>query len=170
MEAPPVSDPAPSAGASADAQPPPAGAAPASEPSAGEDFFSREGVEEDGESLLGTLVRTFLVLGVVICCIYIVLNFGLRRMMGLKAAGASSHSLIAVVDRVPLDPKHALLVVKAAGEYLLLGTGEGGLRLISKLQTEEVERLQRERALAPGALSPFLQKLLSRGGHPPPSA
>lgn len=147
----------------------PLGAAAATEPN---DPFAEElalaGSED--ESLIWTLVRTFLVLGVVIACIYVVLNFGLRRMMGLKPGGQGTHALVTVVDRIPLDPKHTLLVLKAAGEYLLVGSGDAGMNLIAKLQTEEVERLQRDRTEAAGAMSPFLQKLLSRGGHPPPSA
>jgi hypothetical protein len=64
-----------------------------------------------------------------------------------------------------------LFVVRAAGEYLLLGGGDGGIALVSKLDPAEVERLQREKPPAPLALSPFLQKLLTRrGGTPPPTA
>lgn len=125
----------------------------------------------EDESLIWTLVRTFLILGFVIACIYVVLNFGLRRMMGLKATGAGGqNALVTVVERIPLGPKQTLLVLKAAGEYLLVGSADSGMNLIAKLETEEVERLQRERAVATGSMSPFLQKLLSRGGHPPPSA
>lgn len=133
-----------------------------------------EGVDvplAEDESLLWTLVRTFLVLGFVIACVYVVLNFGLRRMMGLKATGAGGvNALVTVVERIPLGPKQTLLVLKAAGEYLLVGSSDSGMNLIAKLQTEEVERLQAERSTATASMSPFLQKLLSRGGHPPPSA
>ena len=63
-------------------------------------------------------------------------------------------------------------MLRAAGEYLLVGGAEAGIRLITKLDTQEVERLRAGVRVqtAPG-ISPFLQKLLSRkGGPPPPSA
>jgi flagellar protein FliO/FliZ len=78
-----------------------------------------------------------------------------------------------VVERVPLDQRRALFVLKAADEYLLVGSGEGGLQLLSKLDTQAVERIRAERpppsTVVP--LSPFLQKLLSRrtGSTPPRS-
>jgi flagellar biogenesis protein FliO len=82
--------------------------------------------------------------------------------------------LVTVVERVPLDQRRALFVLKAADEYLLVGSGESGLQLLSKLDTQAVERIQSERS-QPAAnvvpMSPFLQKLLSRrtGSTPPRS-
>ncbi|NMO21597.1 FliO/MopB family protein [Pyxidicoccus fallax] len=133
------------------------------------------GAPEEQESLGWTLVRTLLVLGAVVASIYLTLNVGLRRLMGLQAVSAGRQPLVSVVERLPLDQRRSLFVVKAAGEYLLVGGGEAGLQLLSKLDTEAVERLRAQRPetnVVP--LSPFLQKLLSRrsGGSPsqPPGA
>lgn len=117
------------------------------------------------------LIKTLLMLGLVVALIYLVLNFGLRRLMGIKSGALGGRSgVVDVIERVPLEQRRTLFVLKAAGEYLLVGTSEGGMTLISKLDTAEVERIQRERGSAQVQLSPFLQKLLSgqkKRGTPP---
>jgi flagellar protein FliO/FliZ len=61
-------------------------------------------------------------------------------------------------------------VVQVAEEYLLLGGGEGSLNLIAKLDKETVEKIKSQKATGQ-AISPFLQKLLTRrGGGTPPNA
>lgn len=118
---------------------------------------------EEPESMGWMLLRTVLVLGAVVASIYLTLNVGLRRLMGLQGATPGRQTVVSVVERLPLDPKRALFVVKAADEYLLVGGGESGLQLLSKLDTEAVERIRAQRPqtnVVP--LSPFLQKLLSR--------
>lgn len=107
-----------------------------------------------------TLVRTMVVLGIVIMAIYITLNFGLRKLMGISPV-PRGQSVVTVVERIPLDQKRAMFVVKAGGEYLLVGGADGALQLITKLDTAEVEKAQASRP-PPLALSPFLQKLLKR--------
>jgi flagellar biogenesis protein FliO len=132
--------------------------------------------QEDPESIGWSLVRTVLLLLAVLASIYLTLNVGLRRLMGLQGIAVGRKSLVSVVERVPLDQRRSLLVLKAADEYLLVGSsGEGGLQLLSKLDTQAVERIQAERAQPAASnvvhMSPFLQKLLSRrtGSTPPRS-
>ncbi|WP_224250263.1 flagellar biosynthetic protein FliO [Hyalangium gracile] len=137
------------------------------------DPFETPPVGEEQESLGWTLARTVLLLLAVLASIYLTLNVGLRRLMGLQAVGGGRQALVSVVERVPLDQRRALIVLKAADEYLLVGSGEGGLQLLSKLDTQAVERIRSERPPAANVvpLSPFLQKLLSRrtGSTPPRS-
>jgi flagellar protein FliO/FliZ len=124
------------------------------------------------EGMGWALIRTVVVLGLVVGLVYLTLNYGLRRMMGLQIGSAGRQPLVSVVERIPLDPKRSMFVLKAAGEYLLVGGGEGALTLISKLDPAEVARIEGERPVPTSTgISPFLQKLLSRrGGSPPPSA
>lgn len=117
-------------------------------------------------SLGWTLLRTLVVLGIVILSVYLTLNFGLRRVLGI-AAPPRGPGVVQVVERIPLDQKRAMFVVKAAGEYLLIGGGDGALQLIAKLDPGEVERLQLQQAPSL-ALSPLLQKLLKRSDAPVP--
>jgi flagellar protein FliO/FliZ len=120
-------------------------------------------------SLGWTLLRTCVVLGIVILSIYITLNFGLRRLMGIAAPASRGQSVVQVLERIPLDQKRSMFVVRAAGEYLLIGGGEGALQLIAKLDPAEVEKLQQQPPPTL-SLSPLLQKLLKRRPEPAPPA
>jgi flagellar protein FliO/FliZ len=166
VSAPPPAQAAPSA--------PAAPAAPtAASPTAGDELpdpFAAEASPEEPEGMGWTLLRTLLLLVAVVASIYLTLNVGLRRLMGLQGVPVGRPSVVAVLERLPLDQRRTLFVLKAADEYLLVGGGEGGLQLLSKLDTAAVERIRAERPPAPAVpLSPFLQKLLSRRtGSPPP--
>ncbi|MCP3097620.1 flagellar biosynthetic protein FliO [Myxococcus sp. K15C18031901] len=135
----------------------------ATEPPPWSDDLSSEAASEEPESMGWMLVRTLFVLGAVVASIYLTLNVGLRRLMGLQGATPGRQTVVSVVERLTLDPKRSLFVVKAADEYLLVGGGESGLQLLSKLDTEAVERIRAQASPPPVVpLSPFLQKLLSR--------
>jgi flagellar biogenesis protein FliO len=126
--------------------------------------------EGEAASLGWQLVQTLLTLGVVLGLVYLVLNVGLRKLMGGASLQAPGGGMVSVVARVPLEPRRTLYVLKAAGEYLLVSSSEAGVSLLSKLDPAEAERLQAA-GQGPGAgLSPFLQKLLARRGSPPPEA
>lgn len=137
-------------------------------------FAAEDSAAAEPESLGWVLARTLLLLGAVLLSIYLTLNVGLRKLMGLPGPSVSRRqSLVSVVERVQLDQRRTVFVLKAADEYLLIGSGEGGLQLLSKLDTQAVDRIQAERPEPSNVvpLSPFLQKLLSRrtGSTPPRS-
>jgi flagellar protein FliO/FliZ len=115
-----------------------------------------------------TLARMLVVLGVVLGLVYLTLNFGLRRLLGVRAGSSNLGGWVKLLQRIPLDAKKSIYVVKAGGEYLLLGGGDLGVTLLAKLNAEEAERLERERPGGGTNLPPFLSKLLSRRGAPPP--
>ncbi len=120
---------------------------------------SNSELEGTGEELnLGwTLFRTALVLGIVIALVYLTLNVGLRKLLGIKPS--TSRGLVTVLERVTLDQKRSLFVVKAGGEVLLLGGSDASLSLITKLDAAEVERQQVHPSPAI-TMSPMLEKLL----------
>ena len=133
--------------------------------------FPPPGLEEEPESLGWMLTRTLLLFGAVVASIYLTLNVGLRKLMGLQGVPAGRPSVVSVLERVPLDQRRTLFVLKAADEYLLVGGGESGLQLLSKLDTAAVERIRSERPPSNViSLSPFLQKLLARRDATPPGA
>ncbi len=119
-------------------------------------------------SLGWTLFRTLVVLGMVVALAWLTLNVGLRRLLGIKGV-VGGPGVVSVLERVPLDQKRSLFVVKAANEILLIGGSENSLELITRLDAAEVERL-RTRPAPPLQMSPFLQKLLKRKDAPPPPA
>jgi flagellar biogenesis protein FliO len=125
---------------------------------------------QDGELNLGwTLVRTMVVLGMVVALVYLTLNVGLRKLLGIRPTAGTS--VVTVLERVPLDQRRSLFVVEAAGEVLLIGGSDNSLVLLSRLDRAEVDRIRAARASGqPVQLSPFLQKLLGRKDAPPPSA
>jgi flagellar protein FliO/FliZ len=128
---------------------------------------------EDGGSLFFTLVKTLVVLAVVVGLIYLTLNVGLRKLMGISGVQGRER-FFTVLERQPLGPKQNLLLVRAGAEVLLLGQGEGSISLLGKADPAEVDKLQGGPVAAP-KVSPFLQKLLGRSGggqtgQPPPSA
>ncbi|WP_395820932.1 FliO/MopB family protein [Archangium minus] len=135
----------------------------ATPPSSLEEPSLTDGVKEEPESLWWMLTRTLLLFGAVLASIYLTLNVGLRKLMGLQGVPVGRPSVVSVVERVALDQRRTLFVLKAADEYLLVGGGEAGLQLLSKLDTEAVERIRSERPPANVvSLSPFLKKLLAR--------
>lgn len=126
--------------------------------------------EDVGASAGAMLLRTVLVLGVVLAAIYLTLNIGLRRLMGLNAVGARGNgALLQVVERHAVGPRHALLVVRAGSDHLVVGQSDGQMSLISRIEPSQVEAHEAAKAETPPAtavLSPFLKKLLARRGEP----
>ena len=119
------------------------------------------------------LVRTLVVLALVVVGIYLVLNVGLRRLMGMSGRMGWQPGVMKVVERLSIEPRRSLYVVEAAGEYFLVGAAESGLTMLTKLDSAEVKRIQGEKGGPgkPGGFAPFLERWKTRsGGQPPPSA
>lgn len=112
-----------------------------------------------------SLVRTIVVLGVVVALAWLTLNVGLRKLMGIGPA-AGRRGIISVLERVPLDQKRTLYVVKAGDEVLLLGASDLSVNFLSKLDAKAVEEAAKPAGQV--TLSPFLQKLLGKKDAPPP--
>ena len=120
-----------------------------------------DALKDEADASLGwALFRTVVVLGLVLMLVWLTLNQGLRRLLGIRSPVGGA-SVVSVLERIPLDQKRTLFVVKAAGEYLLLGAGDGSVGLVSKLDAQEVEKLS-QRPQGGATLSPLLARLLSR--------
>ncbi|MDP1918203.1 MAG: flagellar biosynthetic protein FliO [Myxococcales bacterium] len=121
----------------------------------------------ESETDLGwSLVRTFVVLGLVIGLAWLTLNVGLRRLMGLGPA-TGRRGIVTVVERVPLDQKRTLYVVRAGDEVLLLGGSDLSVTFLTKLDAKVIEE-SAPKSTGQVSLSPFLQKLLGKKDAPPP--
>jgi flagellar protein FliO/FliZ len=87
----------------------------------------------EGGSIAGAVFQMLASLAVVIGVIYILYYVSNRWFKGMTGGRASG--LIRVVETRYMGPKRSLMIVEVAGEYLLLGNGSEGMRLIKKLDT-----------------------------------
>lgn len=79
------------------------------------------------------LVKTVIALLIVVGLIYFVFKVGLARLLGYATTARGDKSL-KVVDRLQLDARHAIFLVELGpGKRLLLGTGERGVQVLSRL-------------------------------------
>jgi flagellar biosynthetic protein FliO len=90
---------------------------------------------DTGPSLLWMLVQTIFMLAFICALAYIVVRL-LKRFGGAPA----SSNLIEIIDRVALDQRKGLYVIKVTGRYLLIGTSDNGVQLIGELDADAVER------------------------------
>lgn len=67
------------------------------------------------------LLQTLLALGAVCVLAWVLLRWGARRGLGLGAA----RGRVRVLERVALDPRRALYLVKVGDKVLLIGAGDG---------------------------------------------
>ena len=79
-------------------------------------------------NLGAALAQTLLTLLAVCALAWWVLRWAARRGVGRSPAG-----VITVVDRVALDPRRTLFVVRVGAKVLLLGGGDAGLSLLTEL-------------------------------------
>ena len=78
------------------------------------------------------LLQTLAALGVVCLAALVVLRYLVPRALAGKAGP------VRVIGRVTVEPKRSLLLVEAAGRCFLVGSSEGGLRLIAELDPAKV--------------------------------
>lgn len=99
-----------------------------------------------GASFFLMLLQTIVALALVCGLAYLLFRWVLPRLQG--AAGRAG-GMIRVVDRLGLDARKSLIVVEVAGRWLLVGTSEAGVQLVSELDAttareaaDELERLR----------------------------
>jgi flagellar biogenesis protein FliO len=105
------------------------------------------------------LLQTVLVLAGVILLAYILLSWGGKYLLKLQSSGGQR--AISIVERVSVDARKSLLLVKVANDYFLLSSGERVLTVLSKLNAEDVEQALSNNKPA-GESGLFLKKLLER--------
>jgi flagellar protein FliO/FliZ len=88
-----------------------------------------------GASYGDLLLTSLVVLGAVCVAAFVVVRLAGRLLATGRSRGAH---LLAVVARLPLEPRRSLYVVEVAGKTLLVGTSEMGLSLLSELDGGQV--------------------------------
>ena len=88
---------------------------------------------EAGSSFGWMLLQTLLALAFICAIAWLLL-----RLMGRYTNGlGSSRSMIEIVDRLALDQRKSVYIVKVTGRWLLVGSSETGLQLLTELDAEE---------------------------------
>jgi flagellar biosynthetic protein FliO len=82
------------------------------------------------------LLKMLLALAFVSILAYLLLRFGLRRVLK-SSPGTGS---LRVVDRCNLDSNKLVWIVEAAGRYFLVGGGDGGVSMLAELEKKSVEK------------------------------
>lgn len=86
---------------------------------------------QDGAPAAGgaeLLLTSLLVLALVCAVTWIALRF-LRTWLDRRRPATG----VAIVGRIPLEPRRSLFIIDAAGRRLLLGSSEGGITLLTEL-------------------------------------
>jgi flagellar biosynthetic protein FliO len=84
------------------------------------------------------LLKLIVVLALVLLAAVYVIRFGLTR---LQPESYRRQGAMKVVERLALNQKSWLCLVKAGEKYVLLAVSTGGVNKISELSAEEVEPL-----------------------------
>lgn len=109
------------------------------------------------------LLQTLFALAGVCVLAWVVLRWGARRGIGVGAFGGR----VRVLERIALEPRRALYLVKVGERVLLLGAGEGGSpTLITELDPATLP-LEEARKPAGEAFRDVLTRL--RGKAKPPA-
>jgi flagellar protein FliO/FliZ len=88
-------------------------------------------------SLLVQLVKMVFTLGAVCLLAYLLLGKLLPKLLRIEPPVAQRR-IMQVIDRLPLDQRRSILVLRIGDQYFLVGASEGGIHLISKLDADEI--------------------------------
>jgi flagellar protein FliO/FliZ len=84
------------------------------------------------ESLVGQLFKTVFALAAVCGFIYLLFRWGPARLL-LQVKTGRGGKFVRIVERVPVDQRSSLLVIDVSGERLLISSGEGGMRVLTRM-------------------------------------
>jgi flagellar protein FliO/FliZ len=105
--------------------------------------------------------KMILVLGGVCVLAYIILGKVLPRVMRVPAP-SGAHRIVSVVDRLPIDPKRSVLVLRVADAHYLVGVTDHNISLIAKLAEEQISQAISESNVAGPSIAERAKSLLDR--------
>ena len=101
-------------------------------------FAETEGPYEfDGPSLSATFFKMIVVLSGVCLLAYLVVGKLLPRVLNVPLPTAGRR-IMSVVDRLPIDHKSSLLIVRMGEQHFLISHSEQGMNLVARLDDSEV--------------------------------
>jgi flagellar biogenesis protein FliO len=83
-------------------------------------------------------IQMVLYLGAICLLAYLVLGKVLPRFLRIDPPIAQRR-IVQVVDRLPIDQRRSIMVLKIGDLYFLVGSSEHGIGLLSRLEPDEVE-------------------------------
>ncbi len=102
------------------------------------------------------------VLAFVLLLVYVVLRKVLPFFVP-GAVNAAGNQTVRVLERLPIDQRRSILVVKVQDRVFLIGSAEGQINVLMELDAEKVEALKPKPASpSRGVLDSWTRKVLSR--------
>lgn len=103
------------------------------------DRAAPEGRDQAPISFYAQMVQMVLMLVAICALAYLLLGKLLPRLLGMTTAGrramitTPTQGVLQVVDRLPLDPRRAFMVVRVGEEHFLVGVADQSMSLIARL-------------------------------------
>ena len=110
------------------------------------------------------LVKTTIILVVICILAYLLIRFVLRRFIPQAGKQRGQSDKLVLLERLMLEPRRSLQVVRAGGKVLLLAVSDGQISLLSELEPSEWEESGAD--VPRGGFKDTLAAVLSRTGHP----
>lgn len=86
------------------------------------------------------LLQTISALALVCGLAYMLFRWVVPSILPGTITGRSSHKLVRVIEVTTLDTRRSLYVVEVTGRWLVIGSSESGLQLLSELDAETAEQ------------------------------
>ncbi len=99
------------------------------------DEEERELKELEERSFISQLSQTLIALLVVCGILWLVGRFAISRLSNVRFGGGSSGESIKIIEKLQIDPRTSLYLVEVGRARMLLGSGEKGIHLVSRLDT-----------------------------------
>jgi hypothetical protein len=75
-----------------------------------------------------------------LCSCYVVLRLLSRRMAGWRNRGTAG--TLQLVDRLAIEPRRTLYVVRTGARYLAIASSEAGVQFLAELNPADFEKVQ----------------------------
>lgn len=85
------------------------------------------------------MVQMVFMLAAVCALAYAILGRLLPRLLRIEVPTAQRR-IMTVVDRLPVDQRRSIIVLRVADQHYLVGIAEQGISLISRIESEEIEQ------------------------------
>lgn len=113
-------------------------------------------------TMWGALLQMVVVLGGVSLLAYLLLGKLLPKLMRVPSPTGRPR-LMRVVDRLAIDQRRSILLISVGDQHFLVGNSEGGIHLISPLDSETVLRAESNAEQQPSGLSRLKEALTGQG-------